>query len=231
MLEASGHPITNVNTQTAGFVALIGLLAACTQEVPPPVASRPKAPIVQAAKPTPPSEMALVPKAVPPAPEPAAPKAPPARRKAEPAPVPKPVASASSPQPMASAPARQPAAIAPDGRSREQLALLPPAGFVEPARIEAPLPVAPPALTTAPIRVVNRIEPDFPRAAFQARVDRGLVKARMTLDGRGNVMRVDIVEAKPTRVFDSAVSLALAQWKFNDGAPGRTYDTEVVFQR
>ena len=47
----------------------------------------------------------------------------------------------------------------------------------------------------------------------------------------GNVTRVDIVTAQPRRVFDDAVTLALAQWKFNDGAAGRTYDTEVVFQR
>jgi len=50
-------------------------------------------------------------------------------------------------------------------------------------------------------------------------------------DGSGNVTRVDIVEAHPRRVFDTAVASALAQWKFNDGAAGRTYDTEVVFQR
>ena len=234
MLEASMHPITNVNTQTAGVFAVLGLLAACSQEAAQPVASRPQAPILQpspAVKPAPVTEIALAPKALPRAAEPATAKAQPVRRKAEPAPAPRPATIAPAPQAVASAPARQPAAIAPDGRSREQLALVPPAGFVEPAKVEAPVKVAAPATPAAPIRVMNRIEPDFPRAAFQARVDRGLVKARMTLDGNGNVTRVDIVDAKPRRVFDNAVTLALAQWKFNDGATGRTYDTEVLFQR
>ena len=161
-------------------------------------------------------------------------------------------------QQVAQAPARvpEPAARsepAPVQRAPELL-LVPNAGFVEPARpaasppepakpavpakAEAPEPatqvaalVPPPARPAMPIRVVSRVEPDFPRTAFQARVERGLVKARMTLDGSGNVTRVDIVDAMPRRVFDNAVAVALAQWKFNDGAAGRTYDTEVVFQR
>jgi len=126
---------------------------------------------------------------------------------------------------------------------RESLAIVPPAGFVEapkpaaapeqkaepPVQVAAAAPVAQRPAT--PTRVLSRVEPDFPRAAFQSRVERGLVKARMTLDGSGNVTRVDIVEAQPRRVFDNTVTAALSQWKFSDGAAGRTYDTEIVFQR
>jgi len=230
MLGSSRHPITNVNTQTLRHAFCLGLvaagLAACSQGEP------------QAVKPAPPSRVELAPKAVPPVAEPA-PRVEPAQRKAEPGPTPRKLALAPLPPKAAPAPAPQrsepvparPPVASADGRSREQLALVPPAGFVEPARVEAPVQPAATALAATPIRVVNRVDPDFPRVAFQARVDRGMVKARMTLDGHGNVTRVDIVTAQPRRVFDDAVTLALAQWKFNDGAAGRTYDTEVVFQR
>jgi len=228
MLEASAHPLTNVNTQTAGLLLFVGLLGACSQGEPQPVASRPQPPIPQAApvaKPPAPSPEVMPPaKSTPAVAEPAAAKAQPPRRKAEPTPA-RPPETRRQPEP-----ARPPAPIAPDGRSREQLALVPPAGFVEPARVEAPVKPAA-ASSSGPVRVMNRIEPDFPRAAFQARVDRGIVKARMTLDDHGNVTRVDIVEAQPRRLFDNTVVAALSQWKFNDGASGRTYDTEVVFRR
>jgi len=190
------------------------------------------------------------PEAAPRPPEPPPSKAAPAPRAPEPKPRPT-QAAAATPAPAPQAPPARPAIL--DASSRDSLALVPNAGFVETPRAEAPKPEAPkpeapkveaprreppvqvasaaPVRLAGPTRVLNRVEPDFPRAAFQARVDRGLVKARMTLDGNGNVMRVDIVDANPRRVFDNAVTAALTQWKFNDGAAGRTYDTEVVFQR
>ena len=39
------------------------------------------------------------------------------------------------------------------------------------------------------------------------------------------------IDQTPSRNFDNTVVAALSQWKFNDGASGRTYDTEVVFRR
>jgi protein TonB len=80
-------------------------------------------------------------------------------------------------------------------------------------------------------KVVSRVEPGFPREASQAGVDAGLVKARMTLDAGGKVTRVDIVEAKPQRVFDRAVVRALSGWHFNEGAVGRVVETDVEFRR
>ena len=182
------------------------------------------------------------PQAAPRDPEPKPRVSEPKARAPEPQPRAAPVSQAQAP--AAAQPAARPAVL--DASSRESLALLPSPGFVErseaakaepakaePAKAERPVQVAAaaPARPAAPARVLSRVEPDFPRAAFQARVDRGLVKARLTLDGGGNVTRVDIVDAKPHRVFDNAVVAALTQWKFNDGASGRTYETEVVFQR
>jgi protein TonB len=84
---------------------------------------------------------------------------------------------------------------------------------------------------SADAKVVSRVEPGFPREASQAGVDNGMVKARMTIDSGGNVTRVDIVEAKPMRVFDRAVVRALSGWRFSEGAGGRVVETEVEFKR
>jgi protein TonB len=53
----------------------------------------------------------------------------------------------------------------------------------------------------------------------------------MTIDGSGEVTRVEIVEANPRRVFDRAVVRALAQWKYPSGAPGRIIDVDLSFRR
>ena len=87
------------------------------------------------------------------------------------------------------------------------------------------------AQTGGDSRVVSRVEPGFPREASQAGVDNGLVKARMTIDSGGNVTKVDIVEAKPMRIFDRAVVRALSGWRFNEGAGGRVVETDVEFKR
>ena len=42
---------------------------------------------------------------------------------------------------------------------------------------------------------------------------------------------VTILQAQPARVFDRSVQQALARWKFNPGAEGRSYETEINFQR
>jgi periplasmic protein TonB len=79
--------------------------------------------------------------------------------------------------------------------------------------------------------LVTKVEPEFPREAIQAGADRGVVKARMTLDGSGEVTRVEVLEANPRRVFDRAVVKTLSQWKFNPGNSGRAVEIEVEFKR
>lgn len=92
-------------------------------------------------------------------------------------------------------------------------------------------PSAAPAPAAPVTRLLNRVDPDFPREALQAGVDRGTVRARMTLDETGSVTRVEVVEANPRRVFDRAVVRALTQWRYNEGAAGRTVEAEVEFKR
>lgn len=159
---------------------------------------------------------------------------PPAPKSAEPAPAPAPAAppkAEAKPEPrveVAKAPVRaepapQPAAPKPAPAKAEPAP--PPrtdlAG-AKPSSAPGPAPA---------IRLVTRVDPDFPREAVQAGVDQGTVKARMTLDETGSVTRVEVIEANPRRVFDRAVVRALTQWRYNDGVAGRTVEAEVDFHR
>lgn len=80
-------------------------------------------------------------------------------------------------------------------------------------------------------RVVSRVEPEFPREALQSGAQKGRVRARITVSAAGEVMRVEIVEAEPRRVFDRAVVKTLALWRFDSGADGRSVEIDVDFHR
>ena len=77
---------------------------------------------------------------------------------------------------------------------------------------------------------VSKVVPDFPREAQLASVDKGHVKARLTLDAKGEVTRVDIVDANPRRVFDRAVVRSLSQWRYEPGSPDRSVDVDLDFK-
>jgi len=83
---------------------------------------------------------------------------------------------------------------------------------------------------SAQMRPVSKVEPEFPREAQLASIDKGRVKARLTIDATGEVTRVDIVDANPRRVFDRAVTRSLSQWRYEPGAAGRTVDVELDFK-
>jgi len=80
-------------------------------------------------------------------------------------------------------------------------------------------------------QVVSKVDPEFPREAAAAGVDKGTVKARMTIDGTGEVTRVEVLEATPRRVFDRAVVKTLSQWRFNTGSAGRLVEIDINFAR
>lgn len=77
---------------------------------------------------------------------------------------------------------------------------------------------------------VSKVVPDFPREAQLASVEKGHVKARLTLDARGEVTRVDIVEANPRRVFDRAVVRSLSQWRYEPGSADRSVEVDLDFK-
>jgi protein TonB len=79
--------------------------------------------------------------------------------------------------------------------------------------------------------LVTRVEPEFPREALQAGTQKGHVKARMTLDRSGEVIRVEILEANPRRLFDRAVVKSLSQWRYDPGENGRNVEIDIEFKR
>ena len=90
---------------------------------------------------------------------------------------------------------------------------------------------APPSRDVTPVvAVVAREQPEFPREAMRAGIDTGNVRARLTINAAGDVTEVSILQAQPPRVFDRSVKQALARWKFNAGADGRSYETDVGFK-
>jgi periplasmic protein TonB len=92
-------------------------------------------------------------------------------------------------------------------------------------------PVASPAPAPAAARegaLVSRVEPGFPRGAD---VDRGTVRARLTVNATGAVTNVEIIEANPPRVFDRNVRSALSQWRYEGTGETQTKLVEVQFTR
>jgi len=173
----------------------------------PPAVTTARLPAASAAAPVPPAP----PTASPPVPEPGppvpviAPRAAPAAAP-RPATTPEPVPAVASPPPERPAP---PVALA--------------------AATPSALPVERPA--GRPLLPLTQEAPPFPREAIHAGNRQGTVRARLTVDAAGRVTSVAIVDAQPRRVFDRAVTTALAAWTYEPGAPGRTTEVEVVFRR
>ena len=175
-------------------------------------------------------------------PAPAAPKAAPVESKPAPAPAaPQPaqgtVASTPKAEPPKAAPAKAepprpapPKVEPPKAESpKTESAKAAPAASPPPRTDLAAARTAQPPATEAVTRLISRVDPEFPREA--AGYEQGNVKARMTLDATGSVTRVEILAANPRRVFDRSVVRALTQWRYNEGAAGRTVDMEVDFKR
>jgi TonB family protein len=77
---------------------------------------------------------------------------------------------------------------------------------------------------------IARESPAFPREARGLGIEHGAVRARLTIDAKGNVADVAIVESSH-RAFNRAVQEALARWRFAPGAAGRTTMVDVGFKR
>jgi len=70
--------------------------------------------------------------------------------------------------------------------------------------------------------VIKRVQPKYPRRAAMARKE-GYVTMSFTISTDGSVKDINVVKAKPKRVFDRAAVRALSQWVFEpvmvDGVP------------
>lgn len=104
----------------------------------------------------------------------------------------------------------------------------PPRPAPEPPREEPKVAVAPPTTIATP---VSKAQVSFPAQAMARNIDRGVVKARLTIDAAGVVRTVQILSSYPRRYFDDEASRSLKEWRFNAGADNRTYDVEIEFQR
>jgi len=109
-----------------------------------------------------------------------------------------------------------------------------PAASPAPAPVQlaaAAPPSAAPRAQPRALEPVSQESPEFPREALAAGVEKGLVRARLSIDASGRVTGVEIVESQPRRVFDRAVSRTLSRWTYAPGDPGRTTDVEIAFRR
>jgi TonB family protein len=102
-----------------------------------------------------------------------------------------------------------------------------------PVALAAASPASVPAdrAATRPLLPLSQEAPPFPREAINAGANQGTVRARLSIDAAGRVTNVAIIDAQPRRVFDRAVTSALAYWTYEPGAPGRTTEVEVAFRR
>ncbi|MBL8523706.1 MAG: TonB family protein [Betaproteobacteria bacterium] len=113
-----------------------------------------------------------------------------------------------------------PAYQSPEPPRQEPVAPIPPAAA----------PVAPPPDTT--LEVISRSAPTFPKEAVRQGITSGTVRARATVDARGNVVgEVVILEARPLQAFGREARESMKTWKFNPGAPNRVYEVEISFKQ
>jgi TonB family protein len=115
-------------------------------------------------------------------------------------------------------------------RSPTQIAMAAPSAAAStpaaPSTSAAPSTPAPPKLLP-----LVREDPQFPREALRRDIDRGRVKARLSIDAAGKVTGVAILQASPRGVFEGAVRTALVHWQFPPGAAGRSTEVDVAFNR
>lgn len=216
-----------------GFAAMTLSIAACSKSEPARTASSAPAPAPAGATPDPapsiPHKIVDYMAGMKDIKDFAAPKPAPAdAAKAPAAATPAPAAAKGPEVKTASAPATAAAPVAAPAPAPAPPAAKAPADNVVAKAAPTAAPVPAPVTTASPI---TREAPDFPREAVKAGIDGGTVRARMSIDGGGNVTGVQIVESRPARIFDRAVRETLGHWKFNAGTDNRSYETEVEFRR
>lgn len=69
------------------------------------------------------------------------------------------------------------------------------------------------AHANAELKPVKRVDPVYPPEAARSGVT-GFVEVEFTVDASGKVSSVSVVNAKPTRMFESAAVKAVKQWTF-----------------
>jgi periplasmic protein TonB len=83
---------------------------------------------------------------------------------------------------------------------------------------------------TATPKVLKKVPMDFPDEAARKGIDRGVLKARVTIDGAGVPTGVSIIETQPpkARVLNDSVVAALNNWRFESLGKPHTFEMQVV---
>ncbi|MFZ6843297.1 energy transducer TonB [Undibacterium sp. RuTC16W] len=92
-----------------------------------------------------------------------------------------------------------------------QPAALPPAPVLPPATT-LPTTSVQPVLDLVVPKLISGTPPAFPAAAVLAGVTEGSVSARLSIGIDGKVTQVEILKARPVKVFDKEVIAAASQW-------------------
>jgi protein TonB len=102
-----------------------------------------------------------------------------------------------------------------------------------PPVIAPPAPPPPPAPPKPAVRKgvvpISKPEMEYPRDALRKGIYSGRVVARLSIDEKGNVTEVKVVESNPPRVFDREVINTLMQWKFQGDGDKYIGEVEIEF--
>ena len=82
-------------------------------------------------------------------------------------------------------------------------------------------------------KVLKKVPPEFPGEAVRKGVTEGVLKASVSIDDKGGVTDVQIVDATPpkAKIFNSAAIDALKQWKFEASGKPQSMELKLVFQQ
>lgn len=67
--------------------------------------------------------------------------------------------------------------------------------------------------SASPIMPIHRVEPRYPYKASQRRIE-GYVVIRFNIDEKGQPVDLEVIEAKPKRLFEREAVKALKQWRY-----------------
>ena len=82
---------------------------------------------------------------------------------------------------------------------------------------------------TAAPAPVKREAPEYPKGAEKRGIE-GFVALKFNVDGDGNVVSPQVVEASPPGVFDAAAIEALSKWKYEKGAATADMQIKLSFK-
>ncbi len=79
-------------------------------------------------------------------------------------------------------------------------------------------------------KILKKVPPDFPRSALLKGIDKGVLKARLTVDGQGVPTEVTITDTQPAkaRVLNESVVEALNAWRFEGAGKPATFELQIV---